>query len=79
MLQEVMHSHSISVVEEAVLEPSQQVALTPAGRHKYQQLEDVCDFFFFLFFFCAAHSLTPDPRLSIHPSCSSWLLGTDGS
>lgn len=31
MLQEVMHSHSISVVEEAVLEPSQQAALTPAG------------------------------------------------
>lgn len=32
MLQEVMHSHSISVVEEAVLEPIQQAALTPAGR-----------------------------------------------
>uniref|UniRef100_A0A3P9DFK5 Fibroblast growth factor receptor substrate 2b n=1 Tax=Maylandia zebra TaxID=106582 RepID=A0A3P9DFK5_9CICH len=31
MLQEVMHSHSISVVEEAVLEPSHQAALTPAG------------------------------------------------
>lgn len=31
MLQEVMHSHSISVVEEAVLEPSQQAALTPAA------------------------------------------------
>lgn len=31
MLQEVMHSHSISVVEEAVLEPSQQGALTPAA------------------------------------------------
>lgn len=33
MLQEVMHSHSISVVEEAVLEPSQQAAHTPAGTH----------------------------------------------
>uniref|UniRef100_A0A3Q0SAS1 Fibroblast growth factor receptor substrate 2b n=1 Tax=Amphilophus citrinellus TaxID=61819 RepID=A0A3Q0SAS1_AMPCI len=32
MLQEVMHSHSISVVEEAVLEPSHQAALTPAGK-----------------------------------------------
>lgn len=31
MLQEVMHSHSISVVEEAVLEPSHQAALTPAA------------------------------------------------
>ncbi|XP_029952754.1 fibroblast growth factor receptor substrate 2a [Salarias fasciatus] len=31
MLQEVMHSHSISVVEEAVLEPGQQGALTPAA------------------------------------------------
>lgn len=31
MLQEVMHSHSISVVEEAVLEPPQQAAHTPAG------------------------------------------------
>lgn len=30
MLQEVMHSHSISVVEEAVLEPSQQATHTPA-------------------------------------------------
>lgn len=33
MLQEVMHSHSISVVEEAVLEPTQQAAHTPAGTH----------------------------------------------
>lgn len=33
MLQEVMHSHSISVVEEAVLEPPQQAAHTPAGTH----------------------------------------------
>lgn len=33
MLQEVMHSHSISVVEEAVLEPSHQAALTPAGKN----------------------------------------------
>lgn len=33
MLQEVMHSHSISVVEEAVLEPNQQAAHTPAGTH----------------------------------------------
>ncbi|XP_058500693.1 fibroblast growth factor receptor substrate 2-like [Solea solea] len=32
MLQEVMHSHSISVVEEAVLEPSQQGAHTPAAQ-----------------------------------------------
>ncbi|XP_022076577.2 fibroblast growth factor receptor substrate 2-like [Acanthochromis polyacanthus] len=31
MLQEVMHSHSISVVEEAVLEPNHQGALTPAA------------------------------------------------
>ncbi|XP_028305989.1 fibroblast growth factor receptor substrate 2-like [Gouania willdenowi] len=31
MLQEVMHSHSISVVEEAVLEPGQQGTLTPAA------------------------------------------------
>ncbi|XP_047204908.1 fibroblast growth factor receptor substrate 2b [Girardinichthys multiradiatus] len=31
MLQEVMHSHSISVVEEAVLDPNQQGALTPAA------------------------------------------------
>ncbi len=31
MLQEVMHSHSISVVEEAVLEPNHQAANTPAG------------------------------------------------
>ena len=31
MLQEVMHSHSISVVEEAVLDPNQQAVLTPAG------------------------------------------------
>uniref|UniRef100_A0A3Q3QW07 IRS-type PTB domain-containing protein n=1 Tax=Monopterus albus TaxID=43700 RepID=A0A3Q3QW07_MONAL len=31
MLQEVMHSHSISVVEEAVLEPSHSAAHTPAG------------------------------------------------
>ncbi|XP_072242895.1 fibroblast growth factor receptor substrate 2-like [Leuresthes tenuis] len=31
MLQEVMHSHSISVVEEAVLDPNQQAALTPAA------------------------------------------------
>lgn len=31
MLQEVMHSHSISVVEEAVMEPSQQGAQTSAG------------------------------------------------
>ncbi|KAM6973440.1 fibroblast growth factor receptor substrate 2-like [Aplochiton taeniatus] len=30
MLQEVMHSHSISVVEEAVLEPSHQAAHTPS-------------------------------------------------
>lgn len=29
MLQEVMHSHSISVVEEAVLEPNHQGAHTP--------------------------------------------------
>lgn len=35
MLQEVMHSHSISVVEEAVLEPSQQAAHTPAGTHSH--------------------------------------------
>lgn len=33
MLQEVMHSHSISVVEEAVLEPTQQAAHTPTGTH----------------------------------------------
>lgn len=33
MLQEVMHNHSISVVEEAVLEPPQQAAHTPAGTH----------------------------------------------
>lgn len=48
MLQEVMHSHSISVVEEAVLEPSQQVALTPAGRRPRahpQRLKDACDCF----------------------------------
>uniref|UniRef100_A0A3P8X1E1 Fibroblast growth factor receptor substrate 2b n=1 Tax=Cynoglossus semilaevis TaxID=244447 RepID=A0A3P8X1E1_CYNSE len=32
MLQEVMHSHSISVVEEAVMEPSQQGAQTSAVR-----------------------------------------------
>ncbi|XP_041794074.1 fibroblast growth factor receptor substrate 2-like [Chelmon rostratus] len=31
MLQEVMHSHSISVVEEAVLEPNHQAAHTPAA------------------------------------------------
>ncbi|KAK2842857.1 hypothetical protein Q5P01_013057 [Channa striata] len=31
MLQEVMHSHSISVVEEAVLEPNHQAPPTPAG------------------------------------------------
>ncbi|XP_061578276.1 fibroblast growth factor receptor substrate 2-like isoform X2 [Cololabis saira] len=31
MLQEVMHSHSISVVEEAVIDPNQQAALTPAA------------------------------------------------
>ncbi|XP_007573088.1 fibroblast growth factor receptor substrate 2-like isoform X1 [Poecilia formosa] len=31
MLQEVMHNHSISVVEEAVLDPNQQGALTPAA------------------------------------------------
>ncbi|TNN00112.1 hypothetical protein fugu_011358 [Takifugu bimaculatus] len=31
MLQEVMHNHSISVVEEAVLEPPQQAAHTPAA------------------------------------------------
>ncbi|XP_041852017.1 fibroblast growth factor receptor substrate 2-like isoform X2 [Melanotaenia boesemani] len=31
MLQEVMHSHSINVVEEAVLDPNQQAALTPAA------------------------------------------------
>ncbi|XP_068595519.1 fibroblast growth factor receptor substrate 2-like [Brachionichthys hirsutus] len=35
MLQEVMHNHSISVVEEAVPEPSQQAALTPAGKHTH--------------------------------------------
>ena len=33
MLQEVMHSHSISVVEEAVLETNHQAAHTPAGTH----------------------------------------------
>ena len=31
MLQEVMHNHSISVVEEAVLETNQQATHTPAG------------------------------------------------
>ncbi|KAF7224874.1 fibroblast growth factor receptor substrate 2 [Nothobranchius furzeri] len=31
MLQEVMHNHSISVVEEAVVDPNQQGALTPAA------------------------------------------------
>ncbi|XP_037623933.1 fibroblast growth factor receptor substrate 2-like isoform X1 [Sebastes umbrosus] len=35
MLQEVMHSHSISVVEEAVLEPIQQTPLTPAAALGY--------------------------------------------
>uniref|UniRef100_A0A8D3BDI5 IRS-type PTB domain-containing protein n=1 Tax=Scophthalmus maximus TaxID=52904 RepID=A0A8D3BDI5_SCOMX len=35
MLQEVMHSHSISVVEEPVLEPHHQAAHTPAGTHTH--------------------------------------------
>lgn len=38
MLQEVMHNHSISVVEEAVLEPPQQAAHTPAGTHTHTHL-----------------------------------------
>lgn len=43
MLQEVMHSHSISVVEEAVLEPNQQAAHTPAGKaHSKGQTEVWC-------------------------------------
>lgn len=39
MLQEVMHSHSISVVEEAVLEPNHQGAHTPAGTHTHRHLK----------------------------------------
>lgn len=37
MLQEVMHSHSISVVEEAVLETNHQAAHTPAGMYTHTQ------------------------------------------
>lgn len=70
MLQEVMHSHSISVVEEAVLEPSQQAALTPAGTrlHTYQR-QDVCTCFVLL----------TRSQHSVCPSCSSGLLRTDGT
>lgn len=80
MLQEVMHSHSISVVEEAVLEPSQQAALTPAGRlarshtRTHQQLGDVCEFVVLLM-----HSHPLPVRPSVRLSCSSGLLRADGS
>lgn len=42
MLQEVMHNHSINVVEEAVQDPNQQGALTPAGTHARLQQSGGC-------------------------------------